>query len=103
MGADQSENLHWFRLSFHLSARDRPEMKLIAHQLSRALANQDVDIVNSGQRFQSRREVHRVADHRRIEPFVRFVGTDVADDRLAVINPNAKSERINSLRAPRLI
>ena len=78
-------------------------MEVITHKFGCALADEDIDTVNARERFQSRSEVDGVTDDGWIEPFVRFVGTDIADDRLAVINADPECERITSLSLPRCI
>src|SRR5947208_11428560 len=101
--ADEGEHFDRFAFSFYLNPRDRAKMKFVADQLGRALSNQNIDRVNTRERFQSGSEIHRVADHGWIEPFVWFVGTDIPDNRVAMINANAEREWINSLRSPRRI
>src|SRR5437762_11051066 len=58
---DQGEDLDWPRRTFHLHQRDTPEMKFITDQLAGAGANQNIHWIRPRQRFQARREIHRVA------------------------------------------
>src|SRR5438105_15719842 len=97
---DERENIDRLGFSFHLSTRDQSKMEVITHKFGCALADEDIDTVNARERFQSRSEVDGVTDDGWIEPFVRFVGTDIADDRLAVIDSNAERERVCSLSLP---
>ena len=75
-------------------------MKSRPHQLSSPACDQNINGVNTGERFESRGEIYRVADHGRIEPFVRLVRSNVADNGLAMIDANAECERLYSLSNP---
>src|SRR5262249_2540217 len=100
---DQREDIDWLAFSFHLHARDRAQMKLVAPQFSRAWANQNIDAESASQPSQSGGEFSRTPDQGWVGALVGFVGPDFPDNRLAVIDSDAERERIDSLRAPLLI
>src|SRR5439155_23572878 len=64
-------------------------MKFVPHQFGSRSANEDIDAVNSSKTFQARRQIYCIPDNGRIHP---FVGTNIADDDFAVIDPDAHTQ-----------
>src|SRR5947207_11633452 len=97
---NQGKDLDRPGFPFHLDKRNAAEMKFIADQFARALADQDIDRISPRQRFQPGGEIDRVANHRRVRFFLR---TDVSSKDIAVIDPEADRKWWKLVRFPFLV
>src|SRR5205085_1744575 len=98
--ADQSENVDRQRLAFDLNPGDGAQVKIVAHQLSRAGTDENIYTILPGQPFQARSQVHRISDHRRVGAFMR---PDVADNNFAMVDADAHAQRHLALGVPLLV
>ena len=75
-------------------------MNLVSCQFSCRGANENIHAINSGETFESRREINGVANDCGVHPLVR---ANVADDHLALIDADAHAEPHAAFLPPSLI
>src|SRR4051794_3636568 len=100
---NDSEYINRLCFSFYLRASDGAEIKFVAYQLRRTCSNQNIDAVNAGKSLQARSKIHRIADDSRVKSLMRLIGTNVADQDLALVDPHAHTERHPAFRFPLVV
>ena len=94
------EDIDRFGRSFDLGTRDGTQMKFVADQIRRRRTDKNVHSINARQPLQTRRQINRIADHRKIGAILR---TDVSGKNLAMINANAHSQSHAAFRFPAVV
>ena len=95
--ADQGRDLHGFGFAFYLDEGHAAQVELVLNQISGPGADQNINRIGSSESLETGREVDRVADHRRVG---LFLGADVANEDIAVVDPDPNMKRRDVLRCP---
>ena len=90
---NDGEYIDRLRFSFDLRACHRAEIKFVAYQLRGTCSNQNIDAVNAGESLQTRGQIDGITDHGGVKSLMRFIRPNVADQDVALIDPDPHPER----------